>query len=196
MLLLESQEDKSFEQWFRDNTDIPEGIEPFTLLDDGTYFWKETRDQLARWLDIKSTLAKIEDGMSRRLGSFGRFWVLGEDNRTLEQTNDIMAWGLCREDEKRSRVGWDLDKPNRILVSTVFLGVCHGMVDDKPILFETMILTATSSRIHDRYCTWDEAEAGHKAACAVVGLTPQLPSHIEGEVVSDTPALPAPDNVD
>lgn len=193
---LTDAEHAEFTQWFLANTDVPEDVDPFDMMDDGTYCWKETRDQLARWLDIKSTLAKIEEGMLKRLGSFGRFWVLGEDGRTLEQTSDIMAWGQCREDVTRSQIGWDLDEPNQILVSTVFLGVAHGWVNDQPVLFETLVISGNNSRIYNRYCTRDDAEAGHKDACASVGITPQLPDYIEGEVIPDTPALPAPDKED
>ncbi len=49
------------------------------------------------------------------------------------------------------------------LVSTVFLGVDHGLVGDgPPILFETMVFGGNWDLGQRRYSTWDEAEEGHR----------------------------------
>ena len=65
-------------------------------------------------------------------------------------------------------------------VSTVFLGIDHGW-GDKPRWFETMIfgdrdvmwslggrnrLLRTTLDYQQRYATWQEAEIGHREACA------------------------------
>ena len=52
-------------------------------------------------------------------------------------------------------------------VSTVFLGIDHNFGGKgKPILFETMVF-GKGDLVPDnwmaRYCTWEQAEAGHKA---------------------------------
>ncbi len=57
------------------------------------------------------------------------------------------------------------DLPGDVHVSTVFLGLDHNHTGKgPPLLFETMVF---GGPLHDeqwRYCTWEEAEAGHKAA--------------------------------
>lgn len=56
-----------------------------------------------------------------------------------------------------------------VWVSTVFLGLDHGFSmnpEDPPVLFETMCFSDREN-FEDfnmqRYCTWDEAEAGHRS---------------------------------
>ena len=50
-----------------------------------------------------------------------------------------------------------------VRVSTVFLGLDHNHSrHGPPVLFETMVFVNGSSVDCERYCTWDEAEAGHK----------------------------------
>ena len=48
-----------------------------------------------------------------------------------------------------------------ILVSTVFLGLKHGVLDGKPVLFETMIFGGEHSDIQWRYTSYDDAVASH-----------------------------------
>lgn len=64
-------------------------------------------------------------------------------------------------------------------VSTVFLGLDHSFGNGKPLLFETMIFGGDHDEYQERYSTWDEAEAGHRKACELVGLT--YPSPAAGE---------------
>jgi hypothetical protein len=47
---------------------------------------------------------------------------------------------------------------NNITVSTVFLVFNHNYHYGKPILFETMTFP---NKDQERYCTWNEAVAGH-----------------------------------
>lgn len=50
-----------------------------------------------------------------------------------------------------------------ITVSTVFLVLDHNhFPKGKPVLFETMIFNGGLNQSLDRYCSWKEAEAGHK----------------------------------
>lgn len=63
-------------------------------------------------------------------------------------------------------------------VSTIFLGLDHSFFDGPPVLFETMAFTGAKKPNpltgrehpeelrHRRYCTWDEAMAGHADAVA------------------------------
>ena len=45
----------------------------------------------------------------------------------------------------------------------VFLGLDHSFGSGPPLLFETMVFGGPLDEEMDRYTTWDEAEAGHKA---------------------------------
>ena len=49
-------------------------------------------------------------------------------------------------------------------ISTVFLGLDHGWSGGPPVVFETMIFGGPEDQFQERYCTWAEAESGHKRA--------------------------------
>lgn len=55
-----------------------------------------------------------------------------------------------------------------IRISTVFLGLDHNYGEGPPILFETMIFGGAHDQYQERYCTWEEAEEGHKVAVKLV----------------------------
>lgn len=61
-----------------------------------------------------------------------------------------------------------------VVVSTVFLAIDHCYDGGAPVLFETMIFTLDDdgrpdfTDYQERYCTWDEAEAGHARAVEFV----------------------------
>jgi len=60
-------------------------------------------------------------------------------------------------------------------VSTVFLGIDHNhSFSGDPVLFETMVFVGRTSEDVEmrRYCTWDEAEAGHKDIIANIKRHP------------------------
>ena len=53
---------------------------------------------------------------------------------------------------------------NGVEVSTVFLAMEHGRdLSGRPILFETMVFGGPHDGFQQRYCTWEEAEAGHES---------------------------------
>ena len=53
---------------------------------------------------------------------------------------------------------------NGVEVSTVFMVMEHGRDElDRPILFETMVFGGPHDGLQQRYCTWQEAEAGHES---------------------------------
>lgn len=103
------------------------------------------------------------------------------DGKTPVAERDTIKWGQ-----------W-LGKANRhvaitmigdLKVSTVFLGLDHNhWGKGKPILFESMvfdhskIVDALEIKCHEtldtyteRYCTWEEAEAGHKKICRALEI--------------------------
>ena len=54
-------------------------------------------------------------------------------------------------------------------VSTIFLGLDHNYsYTGPPVLFETMIFGGEHDQYQERYTTWDDAEAGHAKAVALV----------------------------
>lgn len=58
------------------------------------------------------------------------------------------------------------------LVSTVFLGLDHGVCGGNPILFETMVFrngetSDTSESYMERCSTWEQAEEQHQRAISI-----------------------------
>lgn len=58
-------------------------------------------------------------------------------------------------------------------VSTVFLVINHAWDDGTPVLFETMIFGGEHNEYQKRYCTWEEAEEGHREAVLLAYKTRQ-----------------------
>jgi hypothetical protein len=94
-----------------------------------------------------------------------QWWIL--DGKEPKQVADVHEWERWYSDFNKRRVA--LDEFDGIRVSTVFLGIDHnfrfvGPEQERiPVLFETMVFGGPMDQEWcDRYCTWDEAEAGHK----------------------------------
>jgi hypothetical protein len=69
----------------------------------------------------------------------------------------------CRQLEAIDERVVALTADGDIRVSTVFLGLDHGMLDPgPPILFETLVFGGKLEGEGSRYATWDEAIEGHK----------------------------------
>lgn len=77
--------------------------------------------------------------------------------------DDLLLFAMWYEDGNR------IVKQEQIgeyWVSTVFLGLDHNWGwEGPPVLFETMIFIDEKADVAERYCTWDEAAAGHDAIC-------------------------------
>jgi hypothetical protein len=52
-------------------------------------------------------------------------------------------------------------------VSTVFLGLNHNLGPGPPLLFETLVIDGPHDGYRRRCSTWAQAEAQHRAACAL-----------------------------
>ena len=89
-----------------------------------------------------------------------------DDERNPVSCDDIGKWGEFQRDPEKRRVARSEFGP--VSVSTVFLGMDHSFGGGPPLLFETMIFGGKSDGYMDRYSTWQEAEAGHEAACLLV----------------------------
>ena len=79
---------------------------------------------------------------------------------------DPKVWGKWMD---KTNGSVNKTKKGNISVSTVFLGIDHSygteQAGQKPILFETMIFGGLHDGYMERYCTWEEAEAGHANMC-------------------------------
>jgi hypothetical protein len=88
-----------------------------------------------------------------------------EDHEPVE-VHDLKVWGRWMQSANR-RVGDDLI--GEVRVSTVFLGVDHNFCDGgPPLLFETMIFGGPHDQYQERCSTWQQAEAMHQRAIAML----------------------------
>lgn len=95
--------------------------------------------------------------------SFSRYYIL--DGKTAVKTDEV-TWARWFESHDR-QVARDVIGPYR--VSTVFLGLDHSFTTDgPPLIFETMVFTSARGIYMDRCATWEEAEAMHAKAVALV----------------------------
>ncbi len=73
---------------------------------------------------------------------------------------DLITWAKWFEKADRHVAKDDIGE---VRVSTIFLGLDHNFNDEgTPILFETMVFEGKLHGEQERYCTWKEAEEGHK----------------------------------
>lgn len=94
------------------------------------------------------------------------FYKLDEDKNVI--LTDIIDWANFIEggaSENYKTVG--KDKINKLIISTVFLGLCHNysQFPGRPIVFKTMIFKGKKALgYQERYSTWQQAEEGHQRA--------------------------------
>lgn len=80
---------------------------------------------------------------------------------------DIIEWGAWCETADRTVKRTEL--PDGVRVSTVFLGLNSQFLSSAPpLLFETMIFGGEHDLWQKKYCTWEEAEAGHQEAIEMI----------------------------
>lgn len=87
---------------------------------------------------------------------------------------DLMTWATWFEKAERhvAETGIRDRLSTKPYISTVFLGLDHSFGDGPPLLFETMIFGGEHDQWQERCSTWDEAEAMHKRACELAGISP------------------------
>lgn len=92
-------------------------------------------------------------------------YILDGHETTLEP--DLLKWARWFKQANRrvARTTIGAGEPET-WVSTVFLGINHNFGEGPPLLFETMIFNGPLHDEQERYGTWDEAVAGHKAMVA------------------------------
>ncbi len=97
-----------------------------------------------------------------------KYYILDE-NKNVVLAKDVHEWGAFFE--KRDRIVKQ-EKVGEVRISTVFLGIDHGFLDDgAPLVFETMVFGGEHDDLTERYHTWAEAEEGHKATVMMVAKT-------------------------
>lgn len=79
---------------------------------------------------------------------------------------DMATWGRRFENSEQRRVA--RDTIGDVYISTVFLGFDHSFDNGPPLIFETMIFGGEHDQWQERCSTWDEAEAMHAQAVALV----------------------------
>lgn len=94
------------------------------------------------------------------------------DGHKIKNEPDSLAWAKWFETADRHvAINYfgilNTEGKSAFRVSTVFLGIDHSwsaplLPKNKPVLFETMVFGGKLNGEMKRYCTWDEAEAGHK----------------------------------
>jgi len=79
---------------------------------------------------------------------------------------DLHAWAEWFESADRlvAREALSAD----VEVSTVFIALDHSFGRGPPLVFETMIFGGPLDGYTDRYSTWNQAEAGHRRAVAMM----------------------------
>ena len=81
-----------------------------------------------------------------------------EGHKVVE--TDLITWAKWLEGAERHVAK---ENVGDVRVSTVFLGTNHSFGYGPLLLFETMVFGGSLDQEQDRYTTWEEAEAGHKA---------------------------------
>lgn len=89
------------------------------------------------------------------------------DGHVARKVESLEEWAK-KFDLADRRVGDDMIGDVR--VSTVFLGFDHAHLGGPPLLFETMIFGGSEDGYQDRCSTWEQAEAQHANAVAMVRM--------------------------
>lgn len=93
------------------------------------------------------------------------YYVL--DGKVPRATSDAQEYYEFNEKFSK-RIVKQTKFPDGSTVSTVFLTCAHGYRNNMPILFETIIFGGEHDEYQERYCTWDEAEAGHETTVQMI----------------------------
>lgn len=112
--------------------------------------------------DLMKWAAMLEDTKGRTvkwtLFENAEPWIGIDRQRMLDHEATRIELGMKPHDVEQLRT-----HHARIMISTVFLGLDHRWSGGPPLLFETMVFNGPLSEEQDRYTTWEQAVAGHKA---------------------------------
>lgn len=89
------------------------------------------------------------------------------ENKKPVVCEDLFEWGIFMEHGPKvvARTGFI---NSDVVISTVFLGINHQFSNGKPLFFETMVFNGEHDGYQTRCSTWEEAEAQHKVAIALL----------------------------
>ena len=86
------------------------------------------------------------------------YYTLDEQNRPVKEP-DLLKWATWYEKSRRHlgnlRVG-------DVRISTIFLGLDFNLVNDSPLLWETMVFGGEFDRQIQRYHSYEDALNGHQ----------------------------------
>ena len=112
-------------------------------------------------------------------------YILDADHNA-ELCPNTQEWRAWFENEPNRRVACDSVLLGSLTawVSTVFLGINQSSDSGPPVLFETMVCRYLAGQEEDavwdkdvlRYCTWNEALAGHARRLNVLRLLATAPA--------------------
>jgi hypothetical protein len=92
------------------------------------------------------------------------YYILDENNNAIP-VKDVLEYAKWYEqNKKRTRV--DESFIDHYHISTVFLGLDHGMFDREPLIFETMVFSdidEDENNYMERCSTWEQAAKQHES---------------------------------
>ncbi len=91
-------------------------------------------------------------------------YILGDDGIPIQET-DYQKWSLWIKTADLTVARTRIDNCE---VSTMFLGVNHGMTNGPPMLYETLVYGGPLHKETSHYSTKREALEGHERICAKV----------------------------
>jgi len=95
-----------------------------------------------------------------------------DDNGEPLQVDDVLAWAAWFETAHAARVVAQDELAGGVSVSTVFLGLDHNWgFGGPPVLWETMIFGGPHADWQRRWCSREEAIAGHAEALQLASAT-------------------------
>jgi hypothetical protein len=98
------------------------------------------------------------------------FYKLNPDHTTEAcKFGEYIRWQVEEDGWNAGRLAFD-EFEGGLMISTIFLGIDHGFgMTEKPVLFETMVLSRTSGALlTDRYASYAAAMDGHRDTLARV----------------------------
>ncbi len=113
--------------------------------------------------DLRAPLAQFRKEIEATGNA--RYYCL--DGHTPVPCFNVLEWAVWFESADSKRIVQQT-QVGEYWISTVFLGLNHRLAPGIPILFETIVFIGKKSSDMERYCTWDEALAGHVRICAAL----------------------------
>ncbi len=95
--------------------------------------------------------------------------LCGETPVPCKDSKEWATWFETSGKERTVAKTTLIENGKEIEISTVFLGINHRFSNEgSPLLFETMVFRREKGEDVKRYCTWLEAQDGHKLAVACI----------------------------